>query len=69
MQQRIEDKFTQAHSAREEHSVGEFIRIRRGEFLINRDLGIEEEQAAGLKLWLSIKGLWGAVVVLDKMLK
>ncbi len=25
MQQRIEDKFTQAHSAREEHSVGEFI--------------------------------------------
>jgi len=44
MQQRIEDKFTQAHSAREEHSAGEFIRIRRGEFLINRDLGIEEEQ-------------------------
>ncbi|HEC8323779.1 helix-turn-helix transcriptional regulator [Providencia huaxiensis] len=59
MQQRIEDKFTQAHSAREEHSVGKFIRIRRGEFLINRDLGIEEEQAAGLKIVAIHQGAMG----------
>ncbi|HBI0286918.1 TPA: helix-turn-helix transcriptional regulator [Escherichia coli] len=50
MQQRIEDIFTQAHSVREELSVGEFIQICRGEFLINCDLGIEEKQAAGLKI-------------------
>ncbi|MEY0015656.1 hypothetical protein AB7W42_11855 [Providencia rettgeri] len=59
MQQRIEDKFTQAHSAREEQTVGEFIRIRRGEFLINRDLGIEEEQAAGLKIVAIHQGAMG----------
>lgn len=59
MQQRIEDKFTQAHSAREEQTVGEFIRIRRGEFLINRDLGIEEEQAAGLKIVAVHQGAMG----------
>ncbi|WP_369310017.1 helix-turn-helix transcriptional regulator [Providencia rettgeri] len=50
MSQPIEKTFTQAHSIQEEHCVGEFIRVRRGEFVINRDLGIEEEQKAGLKI-------------------
>lgn len=59
MQQPIEAKFTQAHSTRQEQSVGEFIRICRGEFLINRDLGIEEQQTAGLKIVAIHQGAMG----------
>ncbi|MCK1143852.1 AraC family transcriptional regulator [Providencia stuartii] len=50
MQQCSEDKLNQAHSHREDYSIGAFIRISRGEFVIPHDLGIDEEQQAGLKL-------------------
>lgn len=59
MQQHTEDKLNQAHSNREDYSVGQFVRISRGEFVISHDLGIEEQQQAGLKLVAIHKGAMG----------
>lgn len=38
-----EDKLNQAHSNREDYSVGQFVRISRGEFVISHELGIEQQ--------------------------
>ncbi|MER5135810.1 MULTISPECIES: helix-turn-helix domain-containing protein [Providencia] len=59
MQQRSEDKLNQAHSNREDYTVGPFVRISRGEFVIPHDLGINEEQQAGLKLVAIHQGAMG----------
>ncbi len=50
MQSTSTEQLNQAHSMQEEHQVGQFINVRRGEFLINQVLELDEVQEAGLKI-------------------
>ena len=59
MHKHSEEKLNQAHSNREERLVGQHVRISRGEFLITHDLGVDEEQRAGLKIVAIHQGTMG----------